>query len=46
MSKIKINTFEQVINRANSFLESNEELWEEGMKPALLESKDFLDWYK
>lgn len=46
MSKIIQDSFETLINRANGFIQNNEELWEEGMKPSLLEKKEFIEYYQ
>lgn len=42
MSQIVHDTVERLAQRVNAFVVNNEDLWEQGMKLSLLESKDFL----
>jgi hypothetical protein len=42
MSQIVHDTVERLAQRVNAFVANNEDLWEQGMKLSLLESKDFL----
>lgn len=45
MSQIMHDTVERLAQRVNAFVANNEEIWEEGMKLSLLESKEFLESY-